>query len=68
MENLGISKEKLIKIKNGIIFGLLFLWMVMPIFQTIRVIYKIIDLKKRFDDFMNYIIFIKIVLTKLMFL
>jgi len=42
MEN--ISKEKLIKIKDGILFALLFLWMAMPIFQTFRPIYEVIDL------------------------
>ena len=42
MENL--SKEKFIKIKDGILFTLLFLWMALPIFQTLRPIYEVIDL------------------------
>lgn len=48
MEELGISKEKLMKIKDKIIFGLLFLWMIMPILQTIRPLYEMIDLKEIF--------------------
>ena len=32
------------KIKDGILFTLLFLWMALPIFQTIRPIYEVIDL------------------------
>ena len=44
MESLGISKEKLVKMRDWIIFALLFLWMVMPIIQTIRVVYKIVNL------------------------
>ena len=46
MESLGISKEKLIKIRDWVIFILLFLWMAMPIIQTIRVVYKIINLNE----------------------
>lgn len=46
MESLGISKEKLIKIRDWIMFILLFLWMGMPIIQTIKVVYKIVDLKE----------------------
>ena len=42
MENL--SKEKFIKIKDGILFTLLFLWMALPIFQTLKPIYEVIDL------------------------
>lgn len=44
MESLGISKEKLVKMRDWIIFVLLFLWMAMPIVQTIRVVYKIVNL------------------------
>lgn len=46
MESLGISKEKLIKIRDWVIFILLFLWMAMPIIQTIRVVYKIVNLNE----------------------
>ena len=46
MESLGISKEKLIKIRDWIMFILLFLWMAMPIIQTIKVVYKIVNLKE----------------------
>ena len=46
MESLGISKEKLIKIRDWVIFILLFLWMAMPIIQTIKVVYKIVNLKE----------------------
>ncbi|MBQ2835742.1 MAG: O-antigen ligase family protein [Clostridia bacterium] len=42
MENL--SKEKFIKIKDVIVFTLLFLWMALPIFQTLKPIYEVIDL------------------------
>ena len=37
MEKLKISKEKLIKTKDIVIFVLLFLWMIMPILQTFKV-------------------------------
>ncbi len=43
MEN---SKERLIKIKDIVIFILLFLWMIMPIFQTFKVINEIIQTKE----------------------
>lgn len=45
MEEIKMSKEKLFKIKEIIIFILLFLWMVMPIIQTIKPLYKIISIK-----------------------
>lgn len=48
MEELEISKEKLMKIKDKILFGLLFLWMIMPILQTIKPLYEMIDLKEVF--------------------
>ena len=48
MKKIEISKEKLMKIKDKIIFGLLFLWMIMPILQTIRPLYEMIDLKDMF--------------------
>jgi len=35
MKKLKISKEKIIKIKDVIIFGLIFIWMIMPILQSI---------------------------------
>jgi len=38
MEKLKISKEKIIKIKDVIIFGLIFIWMIMPILQSIKII------------------------------
>ena len=43
MENIKISKEKLIKIKDVVIFILLFLWMLMPILQTVSGIQAIMD-------------------------
>lgn len=43
MENIKISKEKLIKIKDCAIFALLFLWMIMPILQTIKVTNEILE-------------------------
>jgi len=51
MEN--ISKEKLLKIKDGVIFVLLFLWIVMPIFQTFKLSYKIINLKENYFNLMK---------------
>lgn len=39
-----LSKEKFIKIKDGILFTLLFLWMALPIFQTLIPVYEVIDL------------------------
>lgn len=53
MEN--ILKEKFIKIKDGILFTLLFLWMVLPIFQTLRPIYEVIDLIECYFNLMRVI-------------
>lgn len=44
MEKIKISKDKMIKIKDIIIFILLLLWMIMPIFQTIKAINNIIQI------------------------
>jgi len=44
MEDIKISKEELIKIRDIIIFVLLLLWMAMPIFQCFRVVYEIVNL------------------------
>ena len=53
MENIQISKEKLVKIKDYILFGLLFLWMIMPAIQTIKVIYKLINLENIYFTLMK---------------
>ena len=55
MEDLGISKEKLAKLRDWIIFILLFLWMVMPIIQTIKIVYKIVDFSETYLNFMKII-------------
>jgi len=55
MEDFKISKENLIKVKDGILFILLFLWMAMPIFQTLRGIYEIIDLVECYFELMKII-------------
>lgn len=41
--NLKISKEKLLKIKDIVIFVLLFLWMIMPILQSFQVTNQILE-------------------------
>lgn len=46
MEEIKISKEKLAEIKDRIIFILLFFWMIMPIIQTIKPFYDIINIKE----------------------
>ena len=43
MEKFKISKEKLIKKQDIVIFILLLLWMILPILQTFKVMYKIIN-------------------------
>lgn len=53
MEDIKISKEKLFKIKEIILFVLLFLWMVMPIIQTIRPLYEIINIKECYYSLMK---------------
>lgn len=55
MEDFRISKENLIKVKDGMLFILLFLWMAMPIFQTLRGIYEIIDLVDCYFELMKII-------------
>jgi len=46
MDNIKISKENIFKVKEAIIFVLLFFWMVMPILQTIKPLYEIFFLKE----------------------
>lgn len=46
MENLVISKEKLIKIRDVVIFSFLFLWMIMPILQTLKFVHNLINLNQ----------------------
>ena len=55
MENIKISKEKLMKMKDWIIFILLFFWMVLPILQTFRWVYKVLYLRKSYFYFMRII-------------
>lgn len=43
MENLKISKEKFMKVKDVIIFILLFLWMIMPILQSFKITYEFLQ-------------------------
>lgn len=46
MEKLKISKEKLIEIRDILIYVLLFLWIIMPVLQTFKVIDNLIDIDK----------------------
>ena len=55
MEEIQISKEKLVKIRDIIIFALLFLWMAMPIFQCIIPVYKIVDIEEIYFGLMKTI-------------
>lgn len=55
MEKLKISKEKLIKIKDIVIFILLFIWMIMPILQSIKVINEVIVAKNLYFILMRTI-------------
>ena len=48
MENIKITKEKMIKIKDILIFVLLLLWIIMPVLQTIHETHDII-LKKEYN-------------------
>ena len=60
MEKLKISKEKLIKIKDILIFILLFLWMIMPILQSIKKIEYIIEVRQIYFRLMKTIAFVGI--------
>lgn len=51
MENL--LKEKITKIKDWILFILLFLWMALPIFQTLKPIYEVIPLVDCYFELMR---------------
>ena len=55
MEEFKISKEKMTKIKDGVLFVLLFLWMIMPILQSIKIVYKLISISKIYFSLMNII-------------
>lgn len=55
MEKIRISKEKLIKIKDIVIFILLFFWMIMPILQTFKVTNEIIVAKNLYFILMRTI-------------
>ena len=55
MEKIKISKEKLIKIKDIVIFILLFLWMIMPILQSIKKIEYIIEVRQIYFRLMKTI-------------
>ena len=48
-------KEKIVKIKDVILFSLLFLWMALPILQTLRPIYEVIDLIDCYFELMRVI-------------
>ena len=55
MEDIQISKEKLVKIRDIIIFSLLFLWMIMPILQCLKIVHKIVDLDEIYFNLMKTI-------------
>ena len=55
MENIEISKEKVMKILEGVLFALLLVWMVLPIIQTIRAVYSIIPLSDWYFGFMRIV-------------
>lgn len=55
MEEIKISKEKLVKIRDIIIFSLLFFWMIMPIIQCLKPIYTIVKLNKMYFGLMKTI-------------
>ena len=55
MEDIKISKEKLVKIRDIIIFGLLFFWMIMPIIQCLKPIYTMVKLNKMYFGLMKTI-------------
>lgn len=46
-------KKMILKTKDKIIFGALFMWMIMPILQTIRPIYEIFSLKETIFELMR---------------
>lgn len=62
MEKFKISKEKLIKIQDIVIFILLLLWMIMPILQTFKVMYKIINFNYWYFSLMKTIGVVGIIL------
>ena len=55
MENIEISKEKVMKIPEGVLFALLLVWMILPIIQTIRAVYSIIPLSDWYFGFMRIV-------------
>lgn len=55
MENLPILKEKNFKIRDIILFILLFLWMIMPILQTVKILYEIVNLTDIYFGLMKVI-------------
>lgn len=58
-----ISKEKLIKITEIVIYILLFLWIIMPVLQTFRIIDEIIKLDKWYFTLMRTIGVVGIILS-----
>lgn len=55
MEKIKISKEKIVLLRDIVIFALLFMWMVMPIFQTFIKIYELVDLEGIYFELMKKI-------------
>lgn len=55
MENLPILKEKKYKIRDIILFILLFLWIIMPILQSLKIVYELVKLKDIYLGLMKVI-------------
>lgn len=55
MEKLKLTKEKLIKIQDVIIFILLVLWMLMPVMQSLKISYEKWNITTRYFDLMTRI-------------
>ena len=55
MDEIKITKEKFLKVKDIVIFVLLALWIFMPVLQSFRIVYKVVRLNKCYFALMRII-------------